>query len=277
MIQNQFQKPESSQPAKTGIFYDLTNEQYHSSEGISKSGLDLIAKSPSVYKWGRSAPQDNEKTQSLDLGTALHAYLLEPEMFGRSYTPMPDFDMRTAAGKRDSADYLKDAESQGLNVLSATDFKHLSLMRESVMAHPVARATLEADGQAEASIFWIDQETGELCRVRPDRMISLNGMPIVLDVKTIGGMERLRRHVLEFRYHVQAAMYQDGYYNQFNDFPGFWFLFVDTSISAGRYRVEVKQLSPEMMMAGHELYRRDLLTYHQCQQKNDWLHVPVIE
>ena len=35
---------------KPGIYIGLANEQYHAAEGISKSGLDLIARSPYLYR-----------------------------------------------------------------------------------------------------------------------------------------------------------------------------------------------------------------------------------
>ena len=74
----------------------------------------------------------------------------------------------------------------------------------------------------------------------------------------------------EFRYHVQNAMYCDGYEQTFGERPEFLFLAVSSSIECGRYPVRVRPLEPDWIAAGSELYRRDLNTFHQCRINNDW-------
>ena len=58
-----------------GRVFGLSNEEYHSGPGISKSQLDDIAESPATYIWRKSAPVDEEKLKALDMGTALHCLL----------------------------------------------------------------------------------------------------------------------------------------------------------------------------------------------------------
>lgn len=53
-----------------------------------------------------------------------------------------------------------------------------------------------------------DEETGELCRIRPDKW--LNEHNVIVDVKKVADMDRFARHIEEFRYHVQDAMYREG-------------------------------------------------------------------
>ena len=74
-----------------GIYYDLSNDQYHSGPGVSKSQLDDIAISPATYIWRKSAPVDTEKLQALDMGTALHCLLLEPDEFDSRFIKAPYF------------------------------------------------------------------------------------------------------------------------------------------------------------------------------------------
>lgn len=261
-----------------GIYYSMTNEDYHSGPGISKSGLDLIAVNPSAYVWSKQAPVDRLALQALDFGTALHCALLEPTEFEKRFVVAPEVNRRTAAGREQEAEFLAQAYQQGFTPLTAEESKKLSIMRESVMAHPVARMIFEAEGHNEASIYWNDVETNELCRIRPDRMPLINGFgPLIVDVKKIDGMDRFAKHVAEFRYHVQNAMYCDGYQAHFGEIPEFWFLAVSSSISAGRYEVDVKRLDPEFLAEGYELYRRDLNAYAACRQADDWLHVSPVK
>ena len=251
-----------------GIYYDLSNEQYHSGPGVSKSQLDDIAISPATYIWRKSAPVDTEKLQALDMGTALHCLLLEPDEFDSRFIKAPEFNRRTKDGRAEEAEFLKNCADTGKTVIEYDDRRKLMLMRDSVMAHPDARWLLEQAGHSESSIYWTDDETGELCRCRPDRQ--LNQYPILLDVKKVDDMGRFERHVEEFRYHVQNAMYCDGYEQTFGERPEFLFLAVSSSIECGRYPVRVRPLEPDWIAAGRELYRRDLNTFHQCRVNNDW-------
>lgn len=63
---------------KPGIYFDISNEDYHAGDGVSKSQLDMVAKNPALLKWVQAAPEDEEKKSALDMGTALHCLLLEP-------------------------------------------------------------------------------------------------------------------------------------------------------------------------------------------------------
>lgn len=70
-----------------GIYDNISNADYHGGPGISKSGLDLIAKSPAHYFYAANVANDNERapTAAQAFGTAFHALLLEPEEFKKTY------------------------------------------------------------------------------------------------------------------------------------------------------------------------------------------------
>ncbi|WP_273767348.1 PD-(D/E)XK nuclease-like domain-containing protein [Aeromonas hydrophila] len=251
-----------------GLVLGLSNEEYHSGPGISKSQLDDIAESPATYIWRKNAPVDEEKLKALDMGTALHCLLLEPEEFKDRFIIAPKFNRLTKLGKAEEAEFLDNCAELGKTILSFEDDRKLQLMRESVFAHPDARWLLEQDGICEGSLYWTDRETEELCRCRPDK--KLDNFPIIMDVKKVDDMTRFERHVEEFRYHVQDAMYSDGYAEIYDETPDFIFLAVSSSIECGRYPVRVRPLSPEWLAEGYELYRRDLHKFHECRINNDW-------
>lgn len=74
---------------KPGIYRGIPNDMYHGGPGISKSGLDLIRKSPAHYRAVVNAANDNEErkpTLAQFIGTALHCLVLEPGEFVRTYT-----------------------------------------------------------------------------------------------------------------------------------------------------------------------------------------------
>ncbi|WP_315316077.1 PD-(D/E)XK nuclease-like domain-containing protein [Pantoea vagans] len=260
---------------KPGIYHGLSNEAYHAGPGVSKSQLDDIAINPAIYLWRQHAPVDTDKTAALDMGSALHCMLLEPDQFDKRFAVAPIFDRRTTQGKADEQAFLNDARVRGTTVMDAGQGRKLRLMCESVMAHHTARFLLEADGHCESSLYWSDTETDELCRIRPDKF--LTGRPVILDVKKVSDMSRFARHIEEFRYHVQAAMYSEGFYRCCGAHPQFVFIAVSESIDCGRYPVRVFDLHDDDMREGFELFRRDLSTFHSCRLSNNWGGVQTIQ
>lgn len=249
-----------------GYYRGLPNEDYHSGPGISKSTLDLAHKSPALVQWSRAAPRD-DAVGAVDIGDAFHAILLEPERFAAEYAAAPAVDRRTKIGKETWESFL--AESDGKTVLDDDDVHKLWLMRESAMAHPFARQLVEAAGDVEASIYWIDPETGLLCRCRPDKLIPARR--IVLDVKTCADVSRFETSIEEYRYHVQDAFYTEGYTRHFGEPPAaFLFLVVSTTRDAGRYPVRVKALIPSEKEAGRAAYRGDLDVIAECERTSIW-------
>lgn len=70
---------------KPGIYEGISNAEYHGGEGVSKSGLDLIRRSPMHFKAVRMAANDNEPTPAQAIGTAAHSIILEPKEFAKEY------------------------------------------------------------------------------------------------------------------------------------------------------------------------------------------------
>jgi exodeoxyribonuclease VIII len=289
----------------------LPLHRYHDSPGVSKSNLDLVHRSPALLEWSRRAPVDDEARGAVSMGSALHALLLEPERFEAEYVG----DYRPGAGSLVTVDDLKGymdkhgvayeksarksalvsalldvmpnapvadaiaAEwARGVNgraVLSCGDWRKLMLMRESVLAHPMARKLVEDDGFCERSYFWNDPETGELCRCRPDREIPKFGA--ILDVKTSADIEKFSLSIRDYRYAVQDAFYSDGVAAVSGEAPrAFIFLVVSTTRDAGRYPVRLFSLSHEDKLAGREEYRADLATYSECRRTGIWGGIEMI-
>ena len=80
---------------KPGVYTDIPNDQHHAADGISKSGLDLIARSPYLYRHRQAV----EQTKAMLIGSAVHCAVLEPALFPHRYTVAPVADGRTKAGK----------------------------------------------------------------------------------------------------------------------------------------------------------------------------------
>ncbi|EPP6040170.1 exodeoxyribonuclease VIII, partial [Escherichia coli] len=137
-----------------GIYYGISNENYHVGPGVSKSQLDDIADTPALYLWRKNAPVDNTKTKTLDLGTAFHCRVLEPEEFSNRFIVAPEFNRRTNAGKEEEKAFLMECASTGKTVITAEEGLKIELMYQSVMALPLGQWLVESAGHAESSIYW---------------------------------------------------------------------------------------------------------------------------
>ncbi|HFV4516625.1 TPA: exodeoxyribonuclease VIII, partial [Escherichia coli] len=139
-----------------GIYYGISNENYHAGPGVSKSQLDDIADTPALYLWRKNAPVDTTKTKTLDLGTAFHCRVLEPEEFSNRFIVAPEFNRRTNAGKEEEKAFLMECASTGKTVITAEEGRKIELMYQSVMALPLGQWLVESAGHAESSIYWED-------------------------------------------------------------------------------------------------------------------------
>lgn len=238
-------------PMKPGT-YNLSAAQYHAAEGISKSGLDRIARSPAHFRYGKT-----EETDTLRLGTAVHAAVLEPILFAQTYA--------CAEGRRN-----KKAEKIELTPM---EWDICSGIADAISDHPTCRELLSW-GEAEESIFWHDAETLLLCRARPDWTRYGDGIRSstrLIDLKTTkdASPSGFARAVETYRYHVQAAFYLDGW-RAANG--GSWcdeFVFIAVEKTAP-FAIGLYRLPDWQIEEGRQLYRRDLAVYEDCLNRDEW-------
>lgn len=249
-----------------GYYTDIPNADYHVGPGVSKSILDYVAVAPALAEWNRDCPRDDDSDSPASFGTLFHTFLLEPDRFSRECVTEPKLDRRTNVGKAAAETFY--AEHAGKQIISAEDMRKLEFMRGSVMAHPQARFLVEAQGDVEASIYWNDESTGELCRMRMDK--HLREHVIIVDVKTVDRLERFQRAIEDYRYFVQDGTYSIGYESHFGETPGFLFLVVQTTKELGRYPCMIYELTPEDKASGRAEFRKALDTYHACKEAKEF-------
>jgi exodeoxyribonuclease VIII len=256
---------------KTGVYSDISNADYHGGAGVSKSGLDLIARSPLHY-WGAYLDPHREprkETTAMAVGTAIHTAILEPDTFGERYVILPEgLDRRTTAGKASYEAVISQACATGAEVISANDAAKVLKIAAYAHAHPVAKAMF-SDGKAEQSVFWTDDETGVLCKCRPDWLLGGEN-PAVLDVKSTldASPDEFARSAFKWRYHVQAAWYLDGVEAATGLKPdSFMFLAVEKEapFASAYYYAD-----DDMIRAGRAEYRRALRVYADCLASGKW-------
>lgn len=241
----------------------MTNKEYREHEGISRSQLQEIQKTPFHFHYMMENPK--EETESLLFGRASHKYILEKDDFFNEYAVAPKVDRRTLKGKEEWAEFCE--ASEGKSVITQEQFETILEMDKSIDKHPIARQLLTGD--VEQSFFWTDTETGEAVKCRPDCMTEYDGKSFIVDYKTTtscadGDFERSCR---KYGYQLQAGMYREGVFQ--NTLEEYGFIFVAQEKTAP-YAVNVYVCSKEYIDRGYDIYRKLLGTYHWCKENDSW-------
>lgn len=251
---------------KRGLITGVCMADYHAGPGTSRSGLVEVLRSPAHYR--AYVEREKKETPALRFGRIAHTYVLEPH---ESHLVIaPEGDRRTKAVKAAWEVAEAEAAETGAEIVTKAESEHLRGMRESLYAHPYAGRLLRLAGPIECCVWWYDEPSGELCRIRPDKVIQSNGCDIIIDLKTAedaspaGFSKACAKHV----YHMQAAMYEDGYAaGTGRRVEGFVFLAVEKEPP---YAVGVYELTREDVEYGRMLYKDALMTMAQAKCERRW-------
>lgn len=263
---NALLQPENITDYAPGIHENVPAELYHRKElGVVNCGaLTQLAKTPKHYRaW--LAGNDQHETPALLFGRALHALVLEPDLFAREWARQPEFgDLRTKAGKERRDDWT--SMHRGVTPVSAEDWEKLQAMRDAVMAHPIA-GKLFTGGVAESTAIWTDPEHGLLCKARMDYHVAARGLVIDLKSTEDASESGFARSVATYRYHVQHAHYASAFQSLGHELRAFLFVAVEKTAP---YAVNVHCIDADAEARGMELRDRDMAKLNQCLQTDSW-------
>jgi hypothetical protein len=238
------------------LVLNMPNDVYHAYAGISKSGLDLIARSPAHYAY-RSP---NEPTRAMVIGSATHAAILEPEVFAKQYMLLKDVtDRRSSAYKQAVEQFGAD------NVLTGTEADAVAGMQAALQLNVAAKLRLDETGWCEIACFASDPVTGVLVKCKFDKLTS---DLLSVDLKTTQDLRDFAKSVANYRYHVQAAFYSDVFeWATGKQLTGFEFLAVEKEApNASR----IFLLDTPSVDYGRKLYRETLDVYAECLRNDTW-------
>lgn len=253
-------------------WWDCTEEEYHSSALLSRSGLVRYAESPGLLEL-----QERE-TPAMAFGRLAHVAVLEPGRFLREYAEMPRVSLPPRPDSRAKAvvaEYKAECESlkaealapvAGKSLVSPADWGRLRGIMHAVSTHrDVCRLLDEAT--VERAARWYDEESGVPLRGRLDGYVG--DRPF--DLKTTSDTpspENIVHMIARYKLHWQAAMYQDAYDACSGREPdGFRFIFVRSSAP---YEVCLCVLDSESIELGRREYRSALRRYARSQHEAEW-------
>ena len=247
-------------------FYNMEEEEYHSDDAVSKSDITLFQRSPAHYK----AKEARKTTPAMAFGSAFHTAILQPEVYAKEYVVMPEGVTKVhKAGKA----FCAEAEANDQIVLSWNDSTIISDMRKSIRAHETASKLLSFDGYSEISGFWVDEKTGLDCKLRADRIDSVN--QIIIDLKTTvdARLEPFTRQIANLKYHWQGAHYLKGV-SQITGIPHKDFVLIAIE-KEPPYAIAVYRLDDAMLYLGGEELTLLLDEFRECKEADKWPAYPV--
>jgi exodeoxyribonuclease VIII len=236
----------------------MPNEVYHAHESISNSGLSLVARSPAHFYYAPS----NTTTRAMEMGTAFHTALLEPDRYTAEYMVVDGCDDRRVSAYKEAAKrYGSD------KTLTETEGASVNVMSESVRMNEAAHKILTSKGHAELSAFVIDPETGLAMRCRFDW---LTDDGVCIDIKKTQDCREFKfsKSLHVYRYHVQAAMYSHIYELLFGaPIQSFKLLAIEENPPCANILYDICPLATQY---GHKLYREAMAQYALALETDNW-------
>jgi len=235
----------------TGAF--ISNDHYHSLDGISGSSLVYLAESNKHYDNRKLfAPQTN----SLNFGSLVHTMVLEPNEIGSRYVVMPKFDRRTTSGKNKENEFI---ESIGNKIaVESEDYDRAQKMTTNVLA---IAGDIVNKGIKERSLF-CDYE-GLILKCRIDIDYEETGDDYDLKTITLGTKDfsnrTLEAHIKKYLYHWAAALRNIVRRKLGKPVGGSYLIFVNTGPG---HMVRIVQIDPAWIEQA-EYFVKDLLTDRQ--------------
>ena len=252
---------------KPQIVHGMPHTDYLTHPGLSSTGARrlLPPSCPALFRWEQLHP--SPPTPAMRVGSAVHREVLGTGTEIEVSDEWPNYRMRDAQEWRDSV------TAAGRIPMLAHEYAPVKAMKTALHADPVFRGLFDPDrGDAEASLFWTDAETGIDCRARLDFLPHpVKGRRLVIpDYKTCRSAEpaAFGRSAAELGYALQADFYlRAAVANGLDRAPAFVFVAQE---KAPPYLVQPVQLPRDVMDLAHLMNSAALRRYATCLETDTW-------
>jgi exodeoxyribonuclease VIII len=266
-------KPEDVEP---GVYLGMDFETYSLLPFVNSSKLKGFHEATPAH--ARAAILKDKETKPKALGHAIHLALLEPARFEMETLVCPRVDKRTKPGKAAWAEY--ESKAKGRTILTEDEKRIIDGIRSNVAEHETAKALLTNKGVNELTLVWDWTGLGEgqpiRCKNRLDRYTSLEGWPVIVDIKSLGfvaSRHTWEREAVKFGYWFQAPFYRDGM-DALMPLPEgtdgwrrFMWIVCET---IEPYAVRVFEADDEPMQWGRDHYQRYMRMYARAKETGAW-------
>lgn len=191
---------------KTGVYENLDFAEYRANkEFVSITELNTFLDLPLLYKYKILEGNRTQSSKAQEEGTALHAFILEPKVFEKTYKPLPDVDLRTKEGKATKAQC---EEEKGITWLKLETYNRIVSAGLEMQKHPEVKKLLPGL-RSEVSFFSQHQLSGMPIKARIDGINDEHG--VLIDLKSTADCKHFHESVFKYHYYRQVAFYLDMY------------------------------------------------------------------
>ncbi|OHD19678.1 MAG: hypothetical protein A2086_01720 [Spirochaetes bacterium GWD1_27_9] len=233
----------------------LTDEKYHSSEGLSNSFLIRFDQSP-AHSFTKFTETEGMKT-----GTLFHKFILEPQVFEKDYVIAPD----TVSKDKRTASYKEYAKTQDKEILFQDDIANLKKVKKNIYDYLFEGIKLENyinESHKELSLFWIlfikKQEVQ--CKAKLDLIYIKNDMAIIFDLKKVQNCLEFSKSVINYKYYRQAAFYKTALEILHPELKSVRFIFI-TVEEQTPFGVLTYELDDEFLFTGEKESYQSIVNY----------------
>ena len=194
------------------IITNESNADYHKNPAVSSSMAKLALESMQLYRDHQAGLVERKETPSMMLGTAIHAAVLEPELFKSDFIVKPDdMSFATKEGKQWKAD------NADKNILTPKDAFTVKMVIERM---PLEISSLFDAAQKELTI----RVDNVQCRFD-----ALNGLDAI-DLKSIDNIANIHKAITNYNYAFSAGWYNMVHFMDTGKYLLSWaWIFVETS------------------------------------------------
>lgn len=250
-----------------GLFY-MADHVYHdpACPGVSSTKLKRVLVSP------EHAQTPVETTEAMELGTAIHCALLEPERFARCVRVTPTWEHHHSSkiGKEERARWYSDLPPDAIEV-SKEELLQIDGIFQACGRKKTWRGLVQ-DACFEIAAFALDKETGVLMKAKADIW---NG-PVIADLKSTADARPekfVEKTVINYDYDLSASYYRHVFNQALRGEVVDSFVWIPVE-KKKPHGVSFVLATHEMMRIGELKWRKALQIYADCDKQSVWPGLP---
>lgn len=180
----------------------MTNSEYRKSKGISASDIKQILNEPYLFKLGIKPEFTPAQQAKMNLGSAIHSLVIEPQNFERDFLVLPNFNLRSA---KDRGEKEKLCSGEKRIALTPDTYERAKKVANSLLETNAGK--LFQNGVGEISLK--KEIDGVVIKCRPDFFMEEQGL--IIDLKTTGkggaSPDAFAKTIASLQYYIQASVY----------------------------------------------------------------------
>lgn len=248
-----------------GVFEDMPFEEYCKVDAVNYSSLKHMKRSPLTYRYFKDNPIS--ATAAMILGGHTHRMLLEPNKVG-DFAIWGEMAGQNVRRGKVWEDFQAEAFATGRQVITKDELGSMVNISAAVRKSAIAMRYLDG-GHAEVTAVWKDPKFNRACKGRFDKLIMIGGRMHIVDLKTCRDSQPFRfgNEAYRMGYHIQLAMYQEGYRILMGEAPVMVEIAVETKPP---YEITVFNVNDDVLWKGMDDYTRLMKMLSESERTGNW-------